>query len=90
MGPFFGLSISNCQIRITVLNYTVLQGHEKKERQEKLSIMMRAASEAKIASSLSGSNKEFRGFDRTNTATVMETSRSGTESPIQQTSGKIN
>ena len=51
--------------------------------------MMRAASEAKIASSLSGSNKEFRGFDRTNTATVMETSRSGTESPIQQTSGKI-
>ena len=50
---------------------------------------MRAASEAKIASSLSGSNKEFRGFDRTNTATVMETSRSGTESPIQQTSGKI-
>ena len=56
--------------------------------------MMRAASEAKIASSLSESNKEFRGFDRTNTSTVMESpmesSRGGTESPIQQTSGKIN
>ena len=82
-------SENNPEVRITILNYTVLRGHEKKERQEKLSIMMRAASEAKIASSLSGSNKEFRGFDRTNTATVMETSRSGTESPIQQTSGKM-
>ena len=58
-----------------------------------MSIMMRAASEAKIASSLEGTNKEFRGFDRTNTSTVMESpmesSRGGTESPIQQSSGEI-